>query len=73
MFPFLPVVIGMAQNVADENLLAPVTDPRDQPALVVADVENYARPNVVRVLPALLYIREMEPIGILDYFVPSRQ
>jgi len=59
MFPFLLVVIGMAQNVPDENFLAPVTDPRDQPAFVMADVENNASPNVVRVPPALLYIRKM--------------
>jgi hypothetical protein len=53
IFPFLLVVIGMAQNVPNENLLALVADPGNQPTPVVADVENNATPNAIRVLPAL--------------------
>jgi hypothetical protein len=47
MFPFLPVVLGAAQNVADEYCFISIVDPGDQPALVVADIENDASPNVV--------------------------
>jgi len=43
IFPFLLVVIGVAQNVPNENLLAPIIDPGNQTALVVADVENDAQ------------------------------
>jgi hypothetical protein len=37
----------MAQNVADEYLFVSIIDPGNQPALVVADIENDASPNVV--------------------------
>jgi hypothetical protein len=47
MFPFLPVVLCVAQNVADEYFFISIVDPGDQPALVVADIENDASPNVV--------------------------
>jgi hypothetical protein len=47
MLPFLPVVLNMAKNVPDEELPAFVIDPCDQPALVVANIEDNARSNVI--------------------------
>ena len=55
-----------------KNLLASVVDPRNQSTLVVADVEDDACPNVVRVLPAPFDIREASPIGILCHLVPGQ-
>jgi hypothetical protein len=49
----------MAKNESDEDLLASVVDPDDQAALVIADVEDSASPNNVRIPPSLLYVREV--------------
>jgi hypothetical protein len=46
----------------DKNLVAPIIDVSDQPALVVADVKNHANSNVVRVPPAALDVPKVLPI-----------
>jgi hypothetical protein len=63
----------MAYNVPDEYFLASVIDPGYQPALVVTDIEDNASSDIVRVLPTLLYIREVCPIGVLGNLIPGRQ
>ena len=57
----------------NEDLLSPVVDIRNQPALVMADVKHKACPHAVNISPTLLYIWEITPRRALGDSIPSRQ
>jgi hypothetical protein len=54
----------------NKNLVGSEIDIGNQPALVVADIENDASAYPIDVSPGLFYIREIIPRSRSDYSVP---
>jgi hypothetical protein len=52
----------MTQDMKDKDFVAPIIDVSNQSAFVVADIENNADSNVVRVPPTGFNISEVLPI-----------
>jgi hypothetical protein len=73
IFPSAFVVLDVAQNVQDENLVTPEVDERNQAAPIVADIEDDARPDEIGALPRLAHIGKVMPIGGSSHFVPGVQ
>jgi hypothetical protein len=63
----------MIHNMQNVDLLSSKINVSNQPASIVADVENNARPNLIRVRPTLLYLGEVSPLCSPDDPVPSGQ
>jgi hypothetical protein len=71
MFPPVLAVLGARQNHQNKNLVGLVINVRDQPALVVADVEDNARPDAIGVTQSLPYILETIPTSRFHDSVPG--
>jgi hypothetical protein len=54
----------------NEDFLPSKIDIRNQPAFVVADIKNHARPDPIDIPPTLFYVREVAPLRRLDDSVP---
>jgi hypothetical protein len=57
----------------NEDLLSPVVDVRNQPALAMADVKHNACPHAVYISPTLFYSWEITPHRAFGDSMPSRQ
>jgi hypothetical protein len=57
----------------NKNLVGYEIDPRNQPALVAADVKDGTRANAVRVRIDLPHVRQVSPFGVLCYREPRLQ
>ena len=71
LLPLLLVVLSVTQNATDVNHSPPVFDRRNQPASVVAYIENNKTPDNVRIPPAVPDFSKVFPIRFLRYLVPS--
>ena len=65
----------MAQDVQYKDLVASIVDIGDEPATVVANIEDHADPSLIGISPASFDVGEMLPIScsLLDDFVPDRE
>jgi hypothetical protein len=73
IFPPALSILGMSQNMQNENLLSPVVDIRNQSALVMTDVKHNACPHAVYISPTLLYGWEITPSRAFGDSIPSRE
>ena len=70
IFPSILCIIHVTQNMQNKTLVGSEIDVRDQPALVVSDIENHASAYPIDLSPGLFYVREIIPRSRFDYSVP---
>src|ERR1700679_866067 len=70
IFPSILCILHVTQNMQNKNLVGSEIDVRNQPAPVVADIENDASAYPIDVPPGLFYIRKIIPRRRFDYSVP---
>jgi hypothetical protein len=61
----------MAQDVSYVNHLPRVLDRRNQPAAVMAYIEDHKAPRNIRISPTVPNISKTLPIGAFHYLIPG--
>jgi hypothetical protein len=69
--PFFLVVVGVTQNAPDVNHSPPVFDRSNQPASIMAYIENNEAPDNVRISPTVPNLRKVFPIRVFRDLVPG--
>ena len=73
LFPVVRIVLGVCQNVADENLTSVQMNGNDEPELVSTDVEDRQASHLVGVRITGSEVGEVVPTAACDMLDPRPQ
>jgi hypothetical protein len=72
-FPFLPVVFGMGENVADVDYLPVIADHGNEPVFVASDVEHRERLHEIGMREVPPHVGQAPPTSSLGHVIPVQQ